>query len=219
MPEISRSQLATYAVLALVVVVLGVRFMQRQQPAAAAAGEASIASDSATDSGSGAGVPDGASGAVRIARPAAQAPIVHVAGAVRRPGVYRLSAGARVQDAVRRAGGARPGADVNGINLAAKVVDGQQVVVPSRGRAGAAPATGAIAAGGAPGAASAGPPISLNSATAEQLDTLDGVGPATAQKIIAWRTQHGGFRSIADLGQVPGIGPKKLAALRDRVQP
>jgi competence protein ComEA len=64
-----------------------------------------------------------------------------------------------------------------------------------------------------------GPPISLNNATAEQLDTLDGVGPATAQKIIAWRTQHGGFRSVADLGQVPGIGPKKLAALRDRVQP
>jgi len=64
-----------------------------------------------------------------------------------------------------------------------------------------------------------GPPVSLNNATAEQLDTLDGVGPATAQKIIAWRTQHGGFRSVADLGQVPGIGPKKLAALKDRVQP
>jgi competence protein ComEA len=142
---------------------------------------------------------------------------------VRRPGVYRLEAGARVQDAVRRAGGTRAGADVNGINLAAKVVDGQQVVVPARGRAVAgatAASPGANAAGaGAAGATPAGPPISLNNASAEQLDTLDGVGPATAEKIIAWRTQHGGFRSVADLGQVPGIGPKKLAALRDRVQP
>ena len=133
--------------------------------------------------------------------------------------MYRLPAGARVRDAVERAGGARASGDVNAINLAAKVADGQQIVVPSRARGGApaaasAPAGGAAAAGAAPG-----PPISLNSATAEQLDTLDGVGPATAQKIIAWRTQHGGFRSVADLGQVPGIGPKKLAALKDRVQP
>jgi competence protein ComEA len=217
MPEISRSQLATYAVIALVVVALGVRFMQRQQAASAAAGGPGATSTS----GSGSGTSSGA-GAVRVARPAAQASVVHVAGAVRRPGVYRLPAGARVQDAVRRAGGARGGADVNGINLAAKVVDGQQVVVPSRGRAGAAAApAGGGAAGGATGVpgAGGGPPISLNSATAEQLDTLDGVGPATAQKIIAWRTQHGGFRSVADLGQVPGIGPKKLAALKDRVQP
>jgi competence protein ComEA len=132
-----------------------------------------------------------------------------------------------VQEAVRRAGGARRGANVNGINLAAKVVDGQQVVVPSRtpsGSDGPAAAAGAPAEGSGPAGAAAagvapGPPISLNNATAEQLDTLDGVGPATAQKIIAWRTQHGGFRSVADLGQVPGIGPKKLAALRDRVQP
>jgi competence protein ComEA len=210
MPEISRPQLATYAVIALVVVVLGVRFMQRQQgtPGAPAAPAAS----------------GSASGAVRIARPAAKGSIVHVAGAVRRPGVYRLAAGARVQDAVRRAGGTREGADVNGINLAAKVVDGQQVVVPARGRAGTgaaavAPGATAAGAGGTAGAAASGPPISLNNATAEQLDALDGVGPATAQKIIAWRTQHGGFRSVADLGQVPGIGPKKLAALRDRVQP
>jgi competence protein ComEA len=212
MPEISRTQIATYAVLALVVVVLGVRFMQRQQPASPVPAGADAA---AASSGSRAGV-------VRVSRPRAQASVVHVAGAVRRPGVYRLPAGARVQEAVRRAGGARPGANVNGINLAAKVVDGQQVVVPSRtpgggtaaAAAAGAPADGAAAAGGA-----SGPPISLNSATAEQLDTLDGVGPATAQKIIAWRTQHGGFRSVADLGQVPGIGPKKLAALRDRVQP
>jgi len=209
MPSLSRTQLATYAVLALVVVVLGVRFMQRQQPATAA-------SPGGTARGAGTGTT-----AVRVSHPAAQGSVVHVAGAVRRPGVYRLPAGARVQDAVRRAGGARPGADVNAINLAAKVADGQQVVVPKRAGAGgaAAPAGGGSSVGATAGAAPAGPPISLNSATAEQLDTLDGVGPATAQKIIAWRTQHGGFRSIADLGQVPGIGPKKLAAIKDRVQP
>jgi len=222
MPEISRAQIATYAVLALVVVVLGVRFMQRQQPSSAVPGGAGAAASSASSGASGS-----TATAVRVSRAPAQASVVHVAGAVRRPGVYRLPAGARVQEAVRRAGGARRGANVNGINLAAKVVDGQQVVVPSRtpsGSDGPAAAAGAPAEGSGPAGASAagvapGPPISLNNATAEQLDTLDGVGPATAQKIIAWRTQHGGFRSVADLGQVPGIGPKKLAALRDRVQP
>jgi competence protein ComEA len=214
MPEISRSQLVAYAAFAILVVALGVRFMRGQQPASAEAGAPVAAA-------AGAGERSPGDGTVRVARPPAAGSVVHVAGAVRRPGVYRLAAGARVQDAVRRAGGARPGSDVNAINLAAKVVDGQQVVVPSRVRGGgaaAATATPGVAAG--PGGASPpGPPISLNNATAEQLDTLDGVGPATAQKIIAWRTQHGGFRSVADLGQVPGIGPKKLAALKDRVQP
>ena len=221
MPSLSRTQLATYAVLALVVVVLGVRFMQRQQSAAAVPPGAGVAASEASSGTSGS-----AGTAVRVSRPPARASVVHVAGAVRRPGVYRLPAGARVQEAVRRAGGARRGANVNGINLAAKVVDGQQVVVPSRtpSGSGAPAAAGAPAEGSGPAGASAagvapGPPISLNNATIEQLDTLDGVGPATAQKIIAWRTQHGGFRSVADLGQVPGIGPKKLAALRDRVQP
>jgi competence protein ComEA len=213
MPEISRAQLVAYAALAILVVALGVRFMQRQQPAAAPG--------AATPAAGGSG-PDGGS-AVRIARPAPPAAVVHVAGAVRNPGVYRMPAGARVQDAVERAGGARRGGDVNAINLAAKVVDGQQVVVPTRGAGGASAAVPGAAAGSAGGPAGAGapagPPISLNSATAEQLDTLDGVGPATAAKIIAWRTQHGGFRSVADLGQVPGIGPKKLAAIKDRVQP
>ena len=127
MPEISRAQIATYAVLALVVVVLGVRFMQRQQPSSAVPGGAGAAASSASSGASGS-----TATAVRVSRAPAQASVVHVAGAVRRPGVYRLPAGARVQEAVRRAGGARRGANVNGINLAAKVVDGQQVVVPSR---------------------------------------------------------------------------------------
>src|SRR3954471_8181574 len=211
MPEISRSQLVAYAAFAILVVAVGVRFMHGRQPATAAAG-APVPAASAQRP---------ASDGVSVARPPAAGAVVHVAGAVREPGVYRLPAGARVQDAVERAGGARSNGDVNAINLAAKVVDGQQVVVPAKVRGGAASAVpaGAAAAGSGATGAVAGPPISLNNATAEQLDTLDGVGPATAQKIIAWRTQHGGFRSVADLGQVPGIGPKKLAALKDRVQP
>src|ERR671933_1638197 len=161
MPEISRSQLVAYAAVAILVVALGVRFMQRQQPAPAVSGggDAPVAGSR----------PDGRS-AVRIARPAPQAAVVHVAGAVRNPGVYRLPAGARVQDAVERAGGVRRGGDVNAINLAAKVVDGQQVVVPSRGPGGAAaaPAAGAAAGGGGStpvAGAAPRPPISLNSAT------------------------------------------------------
>jgi competence protein ComEA len=210
MPEISRSQLVAYAAFAILVVALGVRFMHRQQPAAAPVSAAPAERSAAT-------------GGVRVARAAPAGSVVHIAGAVREAGVYRLPAGARVQDAIERAGGARASGDVNAINLAAKVADGQQIVVPTRARAGAT-AAAPVSAGstGAPGAgpgSAPGPPISLNSATAEQLDTLDGVGPATAQKIIAWRTQHGGFRSVADLGQVPGIGPKKLAALKDKVQP
>jgi competence protein ComEA len=160
---------------------------------------------------------------VEISRGPAQSALVHVAGAVRRPGVYRLRGGERVKDAVRRAGGARHGADLNAINLAARVADGQQVVVPRRGAAGvsaaagqASPAGGVATEAGVGGAAQ--PPVSLNSATAEQLDTLDGVGPATAQKILDWRQQHGGFRTVDDLSEVPGIGPKKLAALRPKVQ-
>src|SRR3954452_570380 len=159
MPEISRSALVAYAALAILVVALGVRFMHGRQAAPAAASGGAAAAG---------GSPDGAS-AVRIARPAPQAVVVHVAGAVRDPGVYRLPAGARVQDAVERAGGARRGGDVNAINLAAKVVDGQQVVVPSRaaGSAPVAPAAGAGAAAGAGGAAAVagaapGPPVSLN---------------------------------------------------------
>src|SRR6185312_4590396 len=115
MPEISRSQLSTYAVFALVVVVLGVRFMQHQQSASGGAAIAASGSGSgggsSAGSGSGSAGEPGESGSVRIARPAAQGSIVHVAGAVRRPGVYRLPAGARVQDAVRRAGGARGSGD------------------------------------------------------------------------------------------------------------
>ena len=137
--------------------------------------------------------------------------LIHVAGAVKRPGVYRVDSGARVRDAVRLAGGPGSGADLDAINLAARVNDGQQVVVPSRVSAAAA---GAAAAGGSPAG-----PVSLGNATAEQLDGLDGVGPAIAKKIIDWRSQHGGFGNVDELDQVPGIGPKKLEALRSQLAP
>jgi competence protein ComEA len=201
MPALNRPQLVAYAIGAVVVVILGMRFMQGQARGGAGAS-------------SGGGQVARAPAAVKIDRPASKGALVHVAGAVRHPGVYRLREGQRVEDAVERAGGARANADVNAINLAAKVADGQQVVVPRGGTAGAASV--ASAAGGTGGAVQA--PVSLNSATLEQLDTLDGVGPATAQKILDWRREHGSFRSIDDLGEVPGIGPKRLAALRDKVQ-
>jgi competence protein ComEA len=139
--------------------------------------------------------------------------VVHVAGAVRRPGVYRLSASARVDDAVARAGGATRRADLGGLNLAAKVADGRQVLVPERVRSagGAAPAAGAAAAGAAP---AEGQPLNVNTATLEQLDLLSGIGPVTAQKILDLREERGGFASVEELGEVPGIGEKRMESLR-----
>ena len=168
--------------------------------------------DSAREQPSGGPV---AAPAVRVERAGGGAVVVDVAGAVRRPGVYRLEAGARVDDAVRRAGGPTRRADLATVNLAAKLEDGRQVLVPARAPPGGAGAT-APAAGGA--AAAPGQPVNLNTATLEQLDTLAGVGPATAQKILDYREQHGGFSSVDELDQVPGIGPGRLAALRDLVR-
>jgi competence protein ComEA len=200
-PDLSRSELAAYAVCALLVAVLGWHALR-------------------SDAGAGtraASPPGGARSAVAVRRGTRTA-LVHVTGAVRRPGVYRLPEGARVQDAVRRAGGARRGADVQALNLAAKVADAQQVVVPTAAAAGATSAGVAASPGATSPAGGPAAPVNLNSATAEQLDALDGVGPATVQKILEYRIRHGGFRSIDDLGNVPGIGPKRLAALREKVQ-
>jgi len=141
--------------------------------------------------------------------------VVDVVGAVRRPGLVRLAEGSRVADAIARAGGLRRGAERAGVNFAAPVSDGQQVVVPQRGAAGAA---GAAGAGAGAAAASTGP-VSLSSATAEQLDTLPGVGPVTAQKIVAYRQQHGAFRSVDELDAISGIGPSRIANLRGLVVP
>lgn len=148
---------------------------------------------------------------------AAPAPrlVVHVVGAVRRPGLYRLAHGARIADAVRRAGGATRRADLSLVNLAAQVSDGTQVVVPRRVVVEAA--SGGAGAGEAP-AAPAGP-VHLNTATIEQLDALPGVGPVTAQKILDYREQHGAFSSVDDLDAIPGIGPARLEQLRELVAP
>lgn len=152
-----------------------------------------------------------ATGAPRAA-PAAAAAVVDVEGAVRRPGLVRLPKGARVADAVARAGGLTAKAERSGVNLAAPVADGQQVLVPEAGTAGAA------ASSGAPGGP-AGGPVSLNAATAEELDTLPGIGPVTAQKIVTFREQHGPFQSVDGLDAIPGIGPARIAELQGLVTP
>jgi competence protein ComEA len=155
---------------------------------------------------------------VERARGSSAAVTVHVAGAVRRPGVYRLRQGERVDDALQRAGGATRRADLSAVNLAAKVEDGRQILVPVRARTAPA-ATAAPAAPGAPGAPAApAQPVNLNTATLEQLDTLDGIGPGLAQAILQYREEHGGFGSVDDLAQVPGIGEKRMATLREQVQ-
>jgi competence protein ComEA len=148
--------------------------------------------------------------AVHARSPAAAQLVVDVAGAVLRPGLYHLVAGTRIADAVAAAGGATAKADITLVNLAAPLADGEQVLVPARGAAGSA------AAASAPSQSA---PLDLNTASAEQLDALPGVGPATAQKIIDYRQAHGPFRSVDELEAVPGIGPSKLAQLKGLVIP
>jgi competence protein ComEA len=140
--------------------------------------------------------------------------VVHVVGAVRRPGLYRLEQGSRIADAVARAGGATGKADLAQVNLAAPLADGEQVVVPKRGAAGVVGATA-----GAGGTGAAGGPVHLSTATLDQLDSLPGIGPVTAQKILDYRAKHGGFSSVDELDAVPGIGPSRMDQLRDLVAP
>jgi competence protein ComEA len=142
--------------------------------------------------------------------------VVDVVGAVRRPGLYRLVEGARIADAVERAGGATSKANLSLINLAAPLADGQQVVVPERGAAAGAPVA-PVGSSAALGAASG--PVHLNTATLEQLDSLPGVGPVTAQKILDYRQKHGSFSSVDELDAVPGIGPARMDQLKDLVAP
>ena len=146
---------------------------------------------------------------VQAAAPAAEELVVHVAGAVRRPGLYELPEGSRVSDAVARAGGATRKADTAAVNLAAPLADGIQVLIPSR----VAGAAGAAAGGGAAAR------VSLSAATLAELDALPGVGPVTAQKIVDYRAQHGGFGSVDDLDAIPGLGPARIEQLRDLVTP
>jgi competence protein ComEA len=141
--------------------------------------------------------------------------VVDVVGAVRQPGLYRLPQGSRIADAVAQAGGATGKAELAQVNLAAPLADGEQVVVPKRG------AVGAVASSGSGGGAGTGPaaPVQLSTATLEQLETLPGIGPVMAQKILDFRTKHGAFSSVDELDAVSGIGPKRLDQLRDLVVP
>ena len=141
--------------------------------------------------------------------------VVDVTGAVGRPGVYTLPAGSRVNDAVQRAGGATAKGDVEQINLAARLADGQQIVIPSRAKSPAGVGAGAASSD----AATSSGPISLGTATVEDLDTIEGIGPVTAQNIIEYRDQHGGVSSIDQLDEIDGIGPATMEALRARLQP
>jgi competence protein ComEA len=140
---------------------------------------------------------------------------VDVSGAVHRPGLYELPSGSRVNDALERAGGATAKADLTLVNLAATVTDGEQVLVPEKATAAEA-AAGPTASGGASAPAAK---IHLNSATVDELDALPGVGPATAQRIVDYRNEHGPFKSVEELDSVSGIGPAKMAELRDLVTP
>lgn len=217
MSDLDRPRIALYIALGLVVCFLGVRYLRGQPdsvPADAGAGSVPAPSGQPTQPAAG----DGAA-SVQVDRADGGRVTVHVAGAVRRPGLYRLAAGSRIDDALRRAGGPRARADLTAVNLATKLEDGRQVIVPERGSGAAASAPGSgsgSAAAGGPGSAPAAP-VNLNTATLEQLDTLDGIGPGIGQRIIDYREQHGGFRNVDELGEVPGIGDKRMATLRPLV--
>jgi competence protein ComEA len=194
MPTISRAQALAYAAVLLVVLFVVGRV---------ALGRGGTESPSATPS---------------IALDVEEAPprelVVHVAGAVRRPGLYRLPEGSRVDDVIAQAGGAEPKAALDLVNLAAPVADGQQILVPMQGSAEPA---GAGGGSDAPSTSVPGGKVHLNSATLDQLDELPGIGPVTAQQIIDYRSANGAFRAVDELDAVPGIGPARLEQLRPLV--
>jgi competence protein ComEA len=194
MPEISRSQAIVYATIAVALLLVGAR---------------AIRGESSTDTSFAAADTAGSSGRGFTVSGQGGDLVVDVTGAVRRPGVYRMPAGSRVNDAVARAGGPTAKAQLEAVNLAARLADGQQVVVPERLAAGAA-VTASTAEEG---------PISLGTATVGQLEEIDGIGPVTAGDIVKFRDEHGGLSSVDQLDQVPGIGPATMVALRERLQP
>jgi competence protein ComEA len=194
---LSRIQLAVYAAIGIVLVLLGIRAVREESPAGSAQASSGTGLASRPVGGDG---PSASNGDV----------IVHVAGAVAKPGVYRLPAGSRVADAIERAGGARGAADPDAINLAARLADGQQVVVPARGPVSAGAGTAATGEDG---------PISLGSADQAALEAIDGIGPVTAADIIEFRDESGGVSSIDELDQIPGIGPATIESLSGDLQP
>ncbi|MFW5474671.1 ComEA family DNA-binding protein [Knoellia sp. CPCC 206450] len=183
----------------------------------------------ASPTGSGTGGAESAAGAAGVAGASAGAAavlVVHVVGQVRRPGVYRMASGARVGDVVTAAGGATANADLAAVNLARVLVDGEQVHVPRPGEVvppaglaagGTGSGEGAAAGGSAGSGTSSGGKVPLNSADLAALDTLPGVGPVLARRILDWRTEHGRFTSVEELGEVSGIGEKLLAQLTPKV--
>lgn len=203
MPELSRTQVAVYGAIAVALLFVGARAVRGEDGGGAGGSTyADYSSESGTADEESFTVEEGGSDVV-----------VDVTGAVRKPGVYRMPAGSRVNDAVKRAGGETGKAALDSINLAARLADGQQVVVPEDSPAGA----GAVGAAGAPGAEDA--PISLSTATVAELDTIDGIGLVTAEDIIGFREERGGLSSVDQLDQISGIGPATMEALRERLQP
>jgi competence protein ComEA len=206
--DIDKGRLVAYAAVALLVLAVALRLHAHGSPAATVALE-EPARASPAQSNTGAAAP-------------ARQLYVDVAGAVRHPGLYRVPAGSRVAVAIERAGGLLRRGDRTGVNFAAPLSDGQQVIVPVRGRA-AAPASTAggsgVGSGAAVSAAGAGGQISLSTASEAQLETIDGIGPALAGRIIEYRETHGGFRSLDELNQVSGIGDKRFETLRKALRP
>jgi competence protein ComEA len=208
-----RRHLIAYLAAAAVLVVIVARFLGRDSGSDPVPSISMAAPASASPAGARPRAPTRAKPAIWV----------DVAGAVRRPGLYSLPEGARAAAALERAGGVARKADRAAVNLAAKLSDGQQVFVPVRGGGGgggAAAAAGTAGSGAAAaGGTSPGARISLSSATQEQLETLDGIGPALAQRIIEYRRQHAGFKSIDQLQEVSGIGEKRFEALKDSIAP
>jgi competence protein ComEA len=220
---LDRKRLLAYAAIAVVVLAVGVRYLLAQHGGASGSQGVVLskpslaASPSATFAVDGGGATAAAAGTQPSAAPDM---VVDICGAVARPGVYHLPAGARVCDLLDAAGGATAQAELSAVNLAAKLADGQQVAVPKHGQAAVVPAAGGSGATGGSGSGATNAPaapVNLNLATAEQLDALPGVGPSTAQKIIDYRTANGSFHSVEDLKNVSGIGDAKFAALKDLV--
>ena len=210
MSDLDRPRLALYVALGVVVCFLGARYLSAQVTRGDGGGSAAVDAAPARRPASARPAPPAS---VTVGRAGGGRVTVHVAGAVHRPGVYRLAPGARVDDALRRAGGPRARADLTAVNLAAKLEDGRQVLVPERGAALAAAAPDPAGAPAGATATTPTQPVNLNTATLEQLDTLDGVGPGIARRILDYRQQHGGFRRVEELGEVSGIGAKRLATL------
>jgi len=212
-PELSRTQLIVYGAIAVALLLVGAQAIRGEGGSDAAPssfGEYEAGgSEPGDESGFGGGEEGDAEGEFELSGEAGDV-VVDITGAVRRPGVYRLPAGSRVTDAVERAGGAAPKAQLEAVNLAARLADGQQVVVPERGPAGATATAGAT---------SEDAPISLGTASVEQLDTIEGIGPVTAADIVQFRDEHGGLASVEQLDQISGIGPATMEALRARLQP